>query len=155
MLTKRNALFAAGAAVLVALAGARATSASDWNWYSKSDGFTGPDGIQGGTCSDGFGLYFCRVWTQTGYQPGKVSDALGTCNYLYGGQEYKSAQYEVMVPHWEWTSGGQLTQYPYQAGIDSDGAPLYVCHAHYNGGLQPGKLKQGAGCYIAYGATNI
>jgi hypothetical protein len=58
-----------------------------------------------------------------------------------------------MVPHWEWTSGGQLTQYPYQAGIDSDGSPLYVCHAHYNVGLQPGKLKQGTGCYIAYGGN--
>jgi hypothetical protein len=58
-----------------------------------------------------------------------------------------------MVPHWEWTSGGQTTQYPYQGGTDSDGAPLYICHAQYNGGLQPGKLKPGAGCYIAYGGN--
>jgi len=93
------------------------------------------------------------MWASGGYQPGKMSEGLKTCNYPYGGKENKSTQYEVMVPHWESASGGQLTQYPYEAGIDSDGAPLYVCSAQYGNGVQPGKLKQGAGCYIAYGGT--
>ena len=155
MLTKRNALLAAGVAALVAIAGDRVASASDWNWYSTENGNVPEDGIRGGTDSDGSPLYFCRVWASVGYQPGKVSDQLGTCNYPYGGKELTSAQYEVMVTHWEWTSDGQLTQYPYQGGIDSDGAPLYICRAHYNGGLQPGKLKQGAGCYIGYGGNEI
>jgi hypothetical protein len=152
MMTKQNALLAAGVAALVALAGDGAASASDWNWFSTSDGAVG-DGIRGGTDSDGFGLWFCRVWYQTGYQPGKVNDALNTCNFPYGGQEYTSAQYEVLVPHWEWTSGGQFIGSPYGAGFDSDGAELYFCLAHYNGGLQLGKFKEGAGCYIAYGGN--
>jgi hypothetical protein len=155
MLTKRNALLAAGAAVLVAVAGARAASASDWNWYSDSDGFVPNDAVSGGDDSDGVLLSFCRVWDSVGYQPGKVSETLGTCNYPYGGQERKSAQYEVLVPHWEWTSGGRLTGNPYAAGFDTDGAELYVCRAQYRGGLQPGKLKQGAGCYIGYGGNEI
>ena len=155
MMTKRNALLAAGAAVLVVLAGDRAASASDWNWYSDSDGFLPFDAVSGGPDTDGVLLFFCRVWDSVGYQPGKVSQTLGTCNYPYGGEERKSAHYEVMVPHWEWTSGGQLAGNPYAAGFDTDGAELYVCRAKYGGGLQPGKLKQGAGCYIGYGGNEI
>ena len=137
MLPKRNALLAAGAAVLVALAGDRAASASEWNWSSDQDGFAPMEAVRGGTDSDGYPLYFCRVWASGGYQPGKMSEGLKTCNYPYGGKENKSTQYEVMVPHWESASGGQLTQYPYEAGIDSDGAPLYVCSAQYGTGSSP------------------
>jgi hypothetical protein len=135
MLTKRSALLAAGVAILVAVAGDRIASVSDQNWSSDSDGFVPNDGVQGGIDSDGSALFFCRVWASVGYQPGKVSDPLGTCNYPYGGVELQSAQYEVMVPHWEWASGGQLGPgLPYRAGVDTDGATLYFCRARYNGG---------------------
>ena len=60
-----------------------------------------------------------------------------------------------MVPHWESTSGAQPAGSPYPAGTDSDGAPLYFCRAFYQGGLHPGKLKPGAGCYIPYGGNEI
>jgi len=60
-----------------------------------------------------------------------------------------------MVPHWEWGSGGQAPGAPYRGGTDTDGAPLYFCGAFYQGGLQPGKLKPGAGCYIGYGCSEI
>jgi hypothetical protein len=150
MMTKRNALLAAGLSVLVAVAGERAAGASDQNWSLDDNGDVPWDAIAGGRDTNGQILYFCRAFLFPGYQPGKVSGGLGTCNYPYGGAERKDPNYEVLVPHWEAASSGQLTANPYQGGTDADGAPLYVCRAKYDGGLQPGKLKQGAGCYIAY-----
>lgn len=155
MLTKQNALLAAGAAILVALAGDRAASAADGNWVLRQSGDLLPgDAIAGGHDTNGQTLYFCRVYQPGGaYQPGKVNQNLGSCRYGYGGHEVSAPLYEVMVPHWEWTSGGQLTGNPFLGGFDSDYALLYPCRAFYQGGLQPGKLKQGAGCYIGYGGN--
>jgi len=40
------------------------------------------------------------------------------------------------------------------AGHDTDGAPLYVCRASYNGGVHPGKVVAGK-CNITYGGQEI
>jgi hypothetical protein len=156
MLSKTKAMVAASAAVLVAVAGDRAASASDLNWVPDYFGNVGFDAVAGGIDADQKTLlYFCRAFLSPGYQPGKVSSKLGTCNYPYGGEERKDQQYEIMVPHWESASYGQLAGSPYPAGTDSDGAPLYFCRASFRLGLQPGKLKPGAGCYIAYAGNEI
>jgi len=157
MLTKRNALLAAGAAVLVALAGDRAASAADGNWALYENGALPADAVSGGIDSNGQTLYFCRVYQPGGaYQPGKVNRNLGSCRYAYGGQEVSNPLYEAMGPHWEWSyDGGLGGPSPYQGGTDSDNQPLFVCRAYYQGGLHPGKLKSGVGCYIPYGGNEI
>jgi hypothetical protein len=43
----------------------------------------------------------------------------------------------------------------FQAGTDIDGAPLYFCRGHYQGWVQPGKLKARAGCSIGDGGEAI
>jgi hypothetical protein len=154
MLTTRNALLAAGAAVLVAVAGDRAASAADGNWVPYENGALPGDAIAGGHDTNGQTLYFCRAFP-LGDQPGKVNQNLGSCRYGYVGQEYQDGLYEVMVPHWEWGSGGQVPGAAYRVSTDTDGAPLYFCRAFYQGSLQPGKLKKGAGCYIGYGGNEI
>jgi hypothetical protein len=80
---------------------------------------------------------------------------LGSCRYGYGGQEVAAVGYEVLVPHWESASNGVVPTNSYPAGIDTDDSLLYPCRANYNGGLQVGKLKEGAGCYIGYGGNEI
>ena len=160
MLSKRNALLAAGAAVLVAVAGDRAATASDQNWFPDYYGGKPWAAISGGVDTNGLVLYFCRAYLASksgysGYQPGKMNANLGACNYPYGGKELTDTNYEVLVPHWESASGGQPAGSPYPAGTDSDGTPLYFCRAMYNGGLHPGKLKPGVGCYIPWGGNEI
>jgi len=83
MLTKRNALLAAGAAALAAVAGDRAASAADANWFQNCCGSIPSEAVPGGHDANGDTLYFCRVWASAGYQPGKVSRSLGTCNFPY------------------------------------------------------------------------
>ena len=156
MLTTRNALVAAGAAVLVALAGVRAASAADGNWVAYENGALPGDAIAAGHDTNGKTLYFCRAYLPPGFEPGKVNQNLGSCRYAYGRQEVPDPVYEVMVPHWEWGSGGQVPgAFPFQVSTDTDGARLYFCRAFYQGGLQIGKLKPGAGCYIGYGGNEI
>lgn len=155
MLTKRNAMLATVAAVLVAVAGDRAASAGNLNYVGGYfDGDLPFDAIQGGYDTDGATLYFCVGGTVTP-QPGKVNQNLGSCRWPYGGAEQVSEEYGVLVPHWESASGGRPAGSPYRAGTDSDLTPLYFCRASYLGGLQPGKLRPGAGCYIAYGGNEI
>ena len=79
MLTTRNALLAAGAAVLVALAGDRAASAADGNWVAYENGALPGDAIAGGHDTNGKTLYFCRAYLPPGFQPGKVNQNLGNC----------------------------------------------------------------------------
>lgn len=155
MLLKRNAMVAASVAVLVTLSGGRIALASDANWAAGNNGSVPPGAVAGGTDSDGNTLYFCRAHYLTGVQPGKLNPSLRTCNFAYGGREIASANYEVLVSHWVLASGGQVPQGSYEAGTDTDGKPLYFCRVNYQGGLQPGKLRGGAGCFIAYGGQEI
>jgi hypothetical protein len=155
MLTKRTAKLAAGAAVLVALAGGRAAGAADANWAPGNKGHKPYDAIQGGTDKDQNPLYFCRAYQGDDYQPGRLDPTLGTCNFASGGQEITSTAYEVLVPHWAAASGGQVPVGSLQAGTDMDGAPLYFCRGRYQGGVQPGKLKAGAGCSIVDGGQAV
>jgi hypothetical protein len=160
MLTKRNALLAASAAVLVAVAGDRAASASDSNWDLGAYGSVPWDAVGGGFDTNGDLLYFCRAFIPTasggsGAQPGKVNYNLGSCRYGYGGKEVAAVGYEVLVPHWESASNGAVPPNSFPASIDTDQYPLYPCRASYYGGLQVGKLKQGAGCYIGYGGREV
>ena len=155
MLSKRKSMLAAGAAILVALAGGRVTRASDSNWVAGDDGSKPFDAVRGDTDSDKQPLYFCRVYYITGFQPGKLNPNLHTCNFGYGGTELTATVYEVLVPHWLSDRYGAVSPFAFRAGTDTDGAPLYFCRASYRGGLQVGKLKAGTGCYIGYGGQEI
>ena len=143
MLSKRKVMLAAGAAILAALAGGRAARADDYNWAHGDNGSKPFDAVRGGTDSDKQPLYFCRVYYINGFQPGKLNPNLQTCNFGYGGMELTSTVYQVLAPKWVSERDGVVPSYSFEAGTDTDGAPLYFCRASYQGGLQPGKLKKG------------
>lgn len=150
MLTNGTAMLAAGAAVLVALGGGRMAGAADANWAPDRNGHKPYDAVQGGTDTDKNALFFCRAYQSDDYQPGELNPTLKTCNFGSGGKENSSSAYEVLVPHWAAASDGQVPLGSFQAGTDIDGAPLYFCRGRHQGGVQPGKLKAGAGCSIGY-----
>jgi hypothetical protein len=155
MLSKRNAMLAAGSAVLVALSGGRMARAADANWVAGNNGHKPYDAVQGGTDTDKQSLYFCRVYQSDDFQPGELNPTLKICNFASGGTEITSTAYEVLVPHWAAASGGQVPVGSFQAGTDIDGAPLYFCRGRHRGGVQPGKLKSRAGCSIVSGGEEI
>jgi len=148
-------MLAAGTAILGAIGAGRMTSAADANWAADRNGHKPYDAVQGGTDTDKNPLYFCRAYQSDDYQPGELNPTLKTCNFASGGTENSSSAYEVLVPHWAASSGGQVPVGSFQAGTDIDGAPLYFCRGSHQGGIQPGKLKAGAGCYIGYGGEEI
>ena len=87
MLSKRSAMFATGAAVLVALSGSRMVGAADANWASYANGSRPFDAVAGGRDSDGNPLYYCRANFGTDFQPGKLNSTHTTCDFAYGGTE--------------------------------------------------------------------
>lgn len=47
-----------------------------------------------------------------------------------------------------------LPEFAVQGGHDSNGAPLYICHAKHNGGVHPGKIVNN-NCNITYAGVEI
>jgi hypothetical protein len=129
--------------------------AADANWAADRNGHKPYDAVQAGTDTDKNPLFFCRAYQSNNYQPGELNPTLKTCNFADGGKENSSSAYEVLVPHWAVASGGQVPVGSLQAGTDIDRAPLYFCRGRYQGGVQPGKLKAGAGCSIGNGGEEI
>jgi len=53
---------------------------------------------------------------------------------------------------WQQASNGFVPRGAMRAGQESNGAPLFVCRAFFNGGLHPGKIRpEFRGCNIPYG----
>ena len=105
LLTKRNALLAAGAAALAAVAGDRAASAADANWFQNCCGSIPSEAVPGGHDANGDTLYFCRVWASAGYQPGSEPEPRNL-QFSLCGVEHSDSNYDLLFPHWETTSGG-------------------------------------------------
>jgi hypothetical protein len=110
-----------------------------------------------GTDTNGTVLYLCRAKLFNSIQPGKTWAGYGRCNVPYGGKEYVVAQY--MVPdqrefgNYNWERGSRSAM---QIGKDTNGNPLFVCQANFNGSIQPGKTWQGYNhCNISYGGREI
>src|SRR5436190_23145289 len=70
----------------------------------------------------------------------------------------KSARPKVNPPvkqaagiHWEKVrANAPIPPNAIQGGVNDDGKPLYICHAHYNNGVHPGKWYVGH-CNIGWG----
>jgi Protein of unknown function (DUF3421) len=118
-----------------------------YHTVGASNGVVPPDAIRGGHDDDGTDLYVCSAYFSGGIHPGKLRSSFRGCDISYGGKEYNVVSYNVLVP--DWYSTGELD---FQAGTDVGGFPLYVCRAHYNGGLQPGKTRTTwSTCNFGYG----
>jgi hypothetical protein len=66
-------------------------------WVASDNGRVPSNAEAGGYESDGKPLYICRAFYNNGLHIGKVASHLGSCNFGYGGKEYQSKSYEVLV----------------------------------------------------------
>ncbi len=94
------------------------------------------DAIRAGTDVDGTPLYICSAYYANGTHPGKLHSSFGGCNISYAGVEHTIPSYFVLRPDWL-----GIPTFDFPAGTDSDGSPLHVCRAFFEGGLYPGKTR--------------
>lgn len=92
-------------------------------------------------------------------QPGKTWAGYGHCNVPYGGREYIVDHFTIPerreLGHYFWDRDNEAV-HAIIFGNDTNGNELYVCQAHFNGSLQPGKSWPGYyHCNISYGGREI
>jgi hypothetical protein len=109
--------------------------------------------IPGG--EDGKSLYVCRAFYQGGIHPGKIQNEFGGCNIGYGGKEVRVPSYAVLTARWVGAANGNIPPGAF-AGGEEGGQSLFVCRATYQGGIHPGKIRDGfGGCNIGYGGREV
>jgi hypothetical protein len=116
-------------------------------------------GAEENNINAGVNLYVCRVAFRGGIHPGKLIDSSWRrCNFGWGGDEWYSLKYEVLIANGEWLYTGPSIG-ALVGGHEADGAPLYICRATVtvdgiNHGTASGKLIGNRGaevCSIGYG----
>jgi hypothetical protein len=113
-----------------------------------------PGKIIGGRENDGKLLYSCNAYYNNGTHPGKTRDDWNSCNIGWGGQEYGLTSYNTLQSSHNYYWDRNIYN-PVVGGNQHDGN-LYVCRAYYNGGIHPGKTKNGWGaCNIGWGGSEI
>lgn len=100
-------------------------------------------------------LFVCRAHYNGSVHPGKVYQ--GNCDIAYGGREIILNHYEVLVStrllKWVDAAYGEVPNKAIQGGHE-DGHPVYICQAHYQDGVHPGKIHEDA-CNIPWGGQEI
>jgi hypothetical protein len=141
------------------------------SWEAASNGFVPPNAVQGGWDTPPPGstvqppLYYCRAEIKSGsvvsLQPGKIRPGFSGCLVPYSGREIAIGAYQVLValnPAFPLANisaiNGFVPQDAIRGGTDTDGTPLYICSAFFDGSTQLGKLHSSfGGCNISYGGV--
>ncbi|KAJ7209569.1 carbohydrate-binding module family 12 protein [Mycena pura] len=109
-------------------------------------------------------LYICRAFYEGSIEVGKASNAFKKGAVIgYKHEEIHLGIYEILVGdmrglRWVDANGylnvASLGYRPVEGGRESDGTPLYIAEAPYNGAVHPGKASEKLdGAYIPYGET--
>jgi hypothetical protein len=129
----------------------------NWEWGTLDNAGADPFGYEPTSGGDTQDLWVCKAGAADGsLQVGKAIDNSG-CHVPYGGAEIVIStgwavlrQNQFDLEEVDATNG--LPPNAIIGGYDSDGANLYPCLGHYNGGVHPGKTRAGwNSCDIAYG----
>jgi hypothetical protein len=138
-----------------------AQAANGWDWKSSTNDNIPLDALVGGS-EAGAPLYLCRATYNGGTHPGKVRPGFGGCKIGWGGQEITVPSYEVLVPHWAVAANDNIPSGASELGNEAagqgelSGASLVACHAIYQNGTHPGKVRPGfGGCKIGWGGQEI
>ena len=118
--------------------------------------------LQVGHESNGSPLYLCQAGViMGGVQPGKTWNNYGICNVPYGGKELLQRLFNVYVlnpgmnntHHWVKVNRQEaIPRNAFEVGHEQNGTALYLCRAHLDSGIQPGKTWSGYyGCNVPYG----
>jgi hypothetical protein len=122
----------------------------DWHEFH---GYIPSDAFRTGTDINGAPLYLCRGQLFGSTQPGKTWAGYNKCNVPYGGRSYYLQNAQIFVnKHLQgyWVKGhGYIPNGAMRVGTDTNGNPLFLCRAYYQGSVQPGKT------WANYHACNI
>jgi hypothetical protein len=132
---------------------------AQWNMSVSFSGAWGSRAFQVGRDTNGNPLYLCHGDIQSSTQPGKTWPNYNKCNVPFAGREVLLSNFQVYHGHprghWQ-RSGDYLPHAAMVVGHDVNGNTLYLCRAHYDGSVQPGKTWRGYGrCNIPYGGREI
>ncbi|MBI5516716.1 MAG: DUF3421 domain-containing protein [Deltaproteobacteria bacterium] len=129
---------------------------SDHLWTSSAKGTVPKGSLEGGHESDGTPLYVVRAAHGDGVHPGKVNPNSRGAFIAWGGEEVLLSSYDVLQDDggvaWRPARHGDIPGDAFEVGQESDGTPLYVARASWEGGLHPGKIRDGfRGVHLSYG----
>jgi len=126
------------------------------HWVAGQAGIVPPGAIAGGNEADGTPLYIIRAPFEGGLVPGKYNPQYRTGYIPYGGKEQELRSFEFLVSDWQPLRGTNVPPDAFQAGRESNGAPLYIIRAQYGNDLQIGKLNPEYGTgYLAYAGREV
>lgn len=121
------------------------------HWIEATNGQIPNGAVICGKEANGTPLYVARANYEGGVHPGKVRTEFGAANIPYGGIEVKVNPYQVLCGSFRWVAAtnGAIPDGAVICGKESNGTPLYVARANYEGGVHPGKVR------TEFGAANI
>lgn len=99
-------------------------------------------------------LFICRAAVQDGIHPGKIRADFNGCTVPWGGKEFTSYRYQVLVKDnltWVAAQNGAVPRGALRGGEERGpgNQPLYICRANLRGGVFPGKIRPDfPGCYV-------
>ncbi|EIJ42219.1 Protein of unknown function (DUF3421) [Beggiatoa alba B18LD] len=107
-------------------------------------------------------LFICRAVFHQGVHTGKARVGFNGCNIGWGDAEHTVSNYEVLLHNdnftWVAMKDGKLPQGAVLGGREHspNNENLYVCRAHYENGIHPGKIRaEFGGCHIGWGGKEI
>lgn len=113
--------------------------------------------VVAGHDADGSPIYVGRAFYEGDNIPVKICPAHQAAYLAYGGREVPVTNYEVLIGlgfTWVSSGGGQVPGSAVATGTQSDGEPLYVGRAHFQGSLTPGKVQASHSClYLPFGGV--
>jgi Protein of unknown function (DUF3421) len=101
--------------------------------------------VQAGTDDDGSPIFVGRAFFQNDLLPAKVIPSKNAAYVCHNGGEHFVDEFDVlMTVTYVWRAGahGSVPIGAVTVGNTSDGEPLYMGRAHYQGTLTPGKVRK-------------
>lgn len=115
--------------------------------------------VRGGVDADGAVIYIGRAFHEGDMLPAKVIPDKNVAYICYGGEEHLKEDFEVLRSGdfvWEFATSGTIPEGAVKCGQTSDGEPLYVGRALYQGTQTPGKIQVSHGClYIPFNGEEV
>lgn len=133
-------------------------SLQSFQWIpSSAYGGVPPNAVYAGNDADGSPIYVGRAFHDGDQLPAKVIPSKQVAYVSHAGQEIAKHQFDVLTGTgftWVHSSSGHVPAGAVVPGNQSNGEPLYIGRAHFQGSLTPGKVQRSHGClYIPFGGS--
>lgn len=118
-----------------------------------------PNAVLAGHDSDGSQIYVGRAYHDGDVLVAKYVPSRNQAYVCYSGQEIEKHDVDILCgEYYKWVpaSNGFVPNTAVRSGMTSEGEPLYIGRAHWEGSLTPGKIHPSHGClYIGFGGQEV